>query len=63
MDYFTLADAIYSERKTDERTAYFRQQWYQFRQMDRLEKELSLTKNRLGLARQVPEGDRERARA
>ncbi|MGE0601662.1 MAG: hypothetical protein AB7J35_19300 [Dehalococcoidia bacterium] len=51
MDYFALADAIYSERRTDDKVAFFREQWYQFRQMDRLEKKLSLARNRLGVSR------------
>ncbi|MGE3076697.1 MAG: hypothetical protein AB7N24_21725 [Dehalococcoidia bacterium] len=51
MDYFALADAIYSDRRIDDKVAFFREQWYQFRAMDRLEKKLSLARNRLGVAR------------
>ncbi len=52
MDYFALAAAIYSERKIDDKPSFFREQWYQFRAMDRLEKKLMLARNRLGLIKQ-----------
>ena len=52
MDYFALAAAIYSEHKIDDKRSFFREQWYQFRAMDRLEKKLMLARNRLGLTRQ-----------
>lgn len=62
MDYFALAEAIYTERKFDDKPALYRQQWYQFRTMDRLEAKLNLAQNRLGVTRQVPENQRFSAR-
>jgi hypothetical protein len=62
MDYFALAAVFHKERQQHNDTAYYREQWYQFRTMDRLERQLSLTKNRLGFARQTADPKRVEAR-